>query len=103
MGIHDHDRGHQKDQANVGGYQVVEARKAHLLVAEIPDDQLPGGQGGNLPPKQEDQGVIGAVHQDEGQGREVEQRKMHSQVACAVKVAPHVTDRVKASQQGHGQ
>ncbi len=39
LGIQNHERSHQKNQADVGGHQIVEAGKANLLVGVIPDHQ----------------------------------------------------------------
>ncbi|MCY1539823.1 hypothetical protein D9M68_754280 [compost metagenome] len=66
MGIQNHERSDQENQADVRGHQVVEPGKAYLLVRVVPDDQKPSRQGSRLPAQQEDQGVIRGVNHHEG-------------------------------------
>lgn len=103
MRVQDHEGRDQEDQADVRRDQVVEARETHLLVAVVPDHQQPGRQCGDLPAEQEDQRMVGAVDQHEGQRGHVQQCVVHADVTRAVEMPPQVACRIEAAQQRHRQ
>jgi hypothetical protein len=103
VGVQDHECGHQEDQADVRGHQVVEAGEADLLVRVVPDHQEPGSQRGDLPAEQEHQGVFPGVDEHEGKRGHVEQRVVNADMPLAAEVAPQVAHGIDAAQQRHRQ
>ena len=103
LGVHEHERSDEDEQADVRRDQVVEPREADPLVAVVPDHHQPGGDGGDLPSDQEHERVLCRVDDEERERRHVEQRELRSTVATGSEVRLQVPDRVDRPEQRHRQ